>query len=95
MAFTAPSDWTFRLIKYKGDSIMEVNFTLIGIRIAKIRKERNLSQMELAEFTHFTLSGCEFVATASSPSAVPENTTSINPLPLFVSQPNKTLYPHN
>jgi len=43
---------------------MEVNFTLIGSRIAEIRKAQNCSQMRLAEITDLSISYISHIETA-------------------------------
>ena len=65
---------------------MEVNFTLIGIRIAKIRKERNLSQMELAELSNLSPSYISHIETAKKKPSLESLVKIVNALNITVDE---------
>lgn len=65
---------------------MEVNFTLIGSRIAEIRKSQNCSQMRLAELTDLSISYISHIETAKKKPSLESIVKIVNALNITVDE---------
>ena len=65
---------------------MEVNFTLIGSRIAEIRKSQNCSQMRLAELTDLSISYISHIETAKKKPSLESIVKIVNALNVTVDE---------
>lgn len=65
---------------------MEVNFTLIGSRIAEIRKAQNYSQMKLAELTDLSISYISHIETAKKKPSLESIVRIVNALNITVDE---------
>ena len=65
---------------------MEVNFTLIGSRIAEIRKAQNCSQMRLAEITDLSISYISHIETAKKKPSLESIVKIVNALNITVDE---------
>ena len=65
---------------------MEVNFTLIGSRIAEIRRSQNCSQMRLAELTDLSISYISHIETAKKKPSLESIVKIVNALNVTVDE---------